>query len=275
MPDTHAPALRGDYRHTTTDFRVVQDTATYTPAEHDRWRRLYARQAEICQRFACAEFNDALPRLGAGDGVPDLKLASERLKAASGWTLVPVPGLIPDREFFGHLASRRFPVTVWLRREEEFDYLVEPDIFHDFFGHVPLLMQPAFARFIQRYGEWGLKAANAGELARLARLYWYTVEFGLIQTEAGLKAYGAGMLSSATETAHSVASPEPYRIWMQPLRVMNTLYVIDRFQPVYFVIRDYAELDAVMDHAGEMLPVAAEPTPIEPGAAAPGDIALT
>jgi len=156
--------------------------------------------------------------------------------------LVAVPGLLPDLTFFEHLANRRFPVTVWIRTPEEFDYIVEPDIFHDFFGHVPLLFQPVFADFLQAYGRGGLKAHALGAIEMLARLYWYTVEFGLIETPAGLRTYGAGILSSGGEVPYSVDSPNPNRIGFDLLRIMRTRYKIDTFQETYFVIRNFGEL---------------------------------
>ena len=154
-----------------------------------------------------------------------------------------MPGLIPEETFFDHLAHLRFPVTVWIRRREELDYLVEPDVFHDFFGHVPLLTNPIFARFMQAYGEAGPKAlATPGGLRMLARLYWYMVEFGLIRTAAGLRVYGAGILSSKGETVYSVESPDPQRLAFDLVRVMRTDYRIDDFQRTYFVLDSFEQL---------------------------------
>jgi phenylalanine-4-hydroxylase len=144
--------------------------------------------------------------------------------------------------FFEHLAHRRFPVTVWLRKPEEFDYIVEPDVFHDFFGHVPLLFDPVFADYLEAYGKGGLKANRLGAIELLSRLYWYTVEFGLIQTPAGVRAYGAGILSSGGELPYCIESEEPNRIGFELLRIMRTRYKIDTFQESYFVIRDFREL---------------------------------
>jgi phenylalanine-4-hydroxylase len=155
---------------------------------------------------------------------------------------VAVPGLIPEEHFFAHLAQKRFPVTVWIRKREELDYLVEPDIFHDFFGHVPLLTNPIFAQFMQAYGRAGPKATAAGALKMLSRLYWYMVEFGLLQTSRGLRVYGAGILSSKGETVYSVESPKPHRIRFQLERVMRTDYLIDDFQRTYFVIDSFEQL---------------------------------
>jgi phenylalanine-4-hydroxylase len=167
---------------------------------------------------------------------------SEKLMRATGWEVVAVPGLIPEEAFFALLAERRFPVTGWIRRPEEFDYVVEPDVFHDLFGHVPLLFNPMFADYMQAYGAGGLKASRLESCEYLARLYWYTVEFGLIDTPAGLRAYGAGILSSAGELHHSVRSPQPQRIGFDLERIMRTGYRIDSFQSTYFVIDSFGQL---------------------------------
>ena len=235
-------ALRGDYTLADADYVVAQDWPAYTPAQHALWRRLYARQAALLPDRACDTFIDNLARMQASEAIPDLSVASTALRDATGWTLVAVPGLVPDQVFFEHLAARRFPVTVWLRTPEEFDYIVEPDIFHDFFGHVPLLFDPVFADHLQEYGKGGLKALPLGGLPYLARLYWYTIEFGLITTPAGLRAYGAGLLSSGGEIAHCLESPIPHRIGFDVARVMRTLYKIDTYQDTYFVIGSFAEL---------------------------------
>ena len=167
---------------------------------------------------------------------------SEQLLKATGWTLVAVPGLIPELAFFTHLANRRFPVTVWLRRPEEFDYIVEPDIFHDFFGHVPLLFNPIFAQHIEAYGKGGLKAMGLDGLEQLARIYWYTIEFGLIQSPKGLRAYGAGILSSGGELTYCLEPSTSHHIAFNVERCLRTLYKIDSFQETYFVIRDFQQL---------------------------------
>ncbi|MBL0142994.1 MAG: phenylalanine 4-monooxygenase [Betaproteobacteria bacterium] len=234
--------LRGDYRHMRADYTVEQDWPAYTPQEHALWRRLYARQAALVPRYACREFTDSLSALDFGGAIPRFDVVNARLRAATRWTLVAVPGLLPDAVFFEHLAHRRFPVTLWLRKPEEFDYIVEPDVFHDFFGHVPLLFDPVFADYLEAYGKGGLKAHRLGAIELLSRLYWYTVEFGLIETPAGVRAYGAGMLSSGGELPYCVDSGEPNRIGFELLRIMRTRYKIDTFQESYFVIRDFREL---------------------------------
>lgn len=233
---------RGDYSRAHQDYTCEQDWASYTAADHDTYRRLYERQTALLPGLACDAFIDALPSLGVRDRIPRFEEINERLKPATGWEIVAVPGLIPERPFFDLLAHRRFPVTDWIRRPEEFDYVVEPDVFHDLFGHVPLLFNPVFADYVQRYGEGGLKAHGLGAGELLSRLYWYTIEFGLIQQADGLRAYGAGILSSSGELRHSVTSPQPRRIALDLLRCMRTRYKIDDYQATYFVIKSFDEL---------------------------------
>jgi len=233
---------RGDYSRAHQDYTCEQDWASYTAADHDTYRRLYERQTALLPGLACDAFIDALPSLGVRDRIPRFEEINERLKPATGWEIVAVPGLIPERPSFDLLAHRRFPVTDWIRRPEEFDYVVEPDVFHDLFGHVPLLFNPVFADYVQRYGEGGLKAHALGAGELLSRLYWYTIEFGLIQQTDGLRAYGAGILSSSGELRHSVTSPQPRRIALDLLRCMRTRYKIDDYQATYFVIKSFNEL---------------------------------
>jgi phenylalanine-4-hydroxylase len=238
-------ALRGDYSNADQNFVVDQQWAGYTPAQHALWRRLYERQAKLIPGRACDVFLDSIKALDVSQGIPQFDRTTEALYKATGWQLVAVPGLVPDQTFFEHLANRRFPVTVWLREEHEFDYIVEPDVFHDFFGHVPLLFNPVFADHLQEYGKGGLKALKLDGLAFLARLYWYTIEFGLIQSPEGLRIYGAGILSSGGEVEYALRgsqNQQPNRIPFQVERVMRTLYKIDSYQETYFVIRDFQQL---------------------------------
>ncbi|MBY0572693.1 MAG: phenylalanine 4-monooxygenase [Undibacterium sp.] len=236
-------ALRGDYTQADAQYVVTQNWAAYTEEEHELWRKLYARQAALLPGRACDEFVEALNKMDASGGIPILATTSEALFAATGWVIVAVPGLIPEHSFFDHLANRRFPVTVWLRTPEEFDYIVEPDIFHDFFGHVPLLFNPVFADYMQRYGQGGLKAMRLGGLDELARLYWYTVEFGLINTPQGLRIYGAGILSSGGEVEYCLKPGTASRhIRLDIERCLRTLYKIDSYQESYFVIDSYQQL---------------------------------
>jgi len=233
---------RGDYRRAGADYTCTQDYAAYTAQDHDTYRRLYERQQALLPGLACDEFIAALPSLGAKDRIPRFEEVNERLSRASGWEIVAVPGLIPEVPFFTLLANRKFPVTDWIRKPQEFDYIVEPDVFHDLFGHVPLLFNPVFADYVQRYGEGGLKAHQLGACEQLSRLYWYTIEFGLIAQAGGLRAYGAGILSSSGELNHAVTSPEPNRIQLDLQRAMRTRYKIDSYQQTYFVIDSFEQL---------------------------------
>jgi phenylalanine-4-hydroxylase len=234
--------LRGDYRAMRPDYTVEQDYAAYSAEAQERWRRLYRRQMKLVPGRACDEFLRVVETLDYGAGIPRFDQVNERLGRATGWQVVAVPGLLPEPVFFGHLAERRFPVTVWLREEGEFDYIVEPDVFHDFFGHVPLLFDPVFADYMQAYGRGGRKADGLHALEYLARLYWYTVEFGLIEGRDGLRIYGAGILSSPSEVVYALDSREPRRIGFDLRRVMRTRYKIDSFQQTYFVIDGFARL---------------------------------
>jgi phenylalanine-4-hydroxylase len=237
-----AHGLRGDYAGMRADYTVHQDYSTYRDPDHDRWRRLYARQMRLVPGRACPEFLRVVDTLGYEAGIPRFDEVNRRLGAATGWEVVAVPGLLPEHVFFSHLARRRFPVTVWLREEHEFDYIVEPDIFHDFFGHVPLLFDPVFADYMQAYGRGGVKAEGLGALQWLARLYWYTVEFGLIRTPSGLRSYGAGILSSPGEVDFAVTSPKPRRVLFDLVRIMRSRYRIDAYQETYFVIDSFQQL---------------------------------
>ena len=205
-------APRGDYSRAAANYTCPQNHAAYTAADHDTYRRLYERQSALLPGLASEAFIAALPSLGIKDHIPRFEEINERLYRATRWEIVAVPGLIPEVPFFTLLANRQFPVTDWIRTPEEFDYIVEPDIFHDLFGHVPLLFNPVFADYVQRYGEGGLRAAGLGACELLSRLYWYTIEFGLIREAGGLRAYGAGILSSAGELEYAVRSPPASRI---------------------------------------------------------------
>ncbi len=235
-------ALRGNYENIRADYTVDQDWHGYSAAEHTLWKRLYARQSALLPRYACDEFLASLATLNFSTGIPRFDEINPKLDAATGWQIVAVPGLLPDDVFFNHLANRRFPVTVWIRNPDEFDYIVEPDIFHDFFGHVPLLFNKTFADYLEAYGKGGVKAKGLNALNYLARLYWYTVEFGLIETPHGLRTYGAGILSSGGELPYCIESEKPNRIRFDLLRVMQSQYKIDTFQETYFVIKDFKQL---------------------------------
>ncbi len=263
---------RGDYAQANADYTCAQDWTVYTAAEHDLYRRLYERQAAQLPGLACDEFIQAVQQLGSPAQIPRFDALSEKLHRATGWEVVAVPGLIPEEAFFALLAKRRFPATGWLRKPEEFDYVVEPDVFHDVFGHVPLLFNPMFADYMQAYGAGGLKASRLESCEYLARLYWYTVEFGLITTPAGVRAYGAGILSSAGELRHSVLSPEPQRVAFELERIMRTLYRIDRYQASYFVIDSFQNLiDATAPDFTPIYQRVAQHEPLAADASLPGE----
>jgi phenylalanine-4-hydroxylase len=225
------------------DCTIEQNWQMYRQEEHAVWRFLFERQQRLLVGRACREYLEGLAGLGvAANGIPDFRHLNDILDRATGWRIVAVPGLVPDDVFFAHLARRCFPSTCFIRRRDQLDYLQEPDVFHDICGHVPLLMNPVFADYMQAYGEGGLKALGLGHLQHLARLYWYTVEFGLIATPAGLRIYGSGILSSAGESVYSLEDPRPARLHFDLRRIMRTRYRIDDFQQLYFVIDDFQQL---------------------------------
>ena len=236
---------RGDYARgglVLADYTCPQNYAAYTPQDHDTYRRLFERQSALLPGLACNAFIEALPSLGVHDRIPRFEEINARLGPATGWEVVAVPGLIPEVPFFTLLANRKFPVTDWIRTPAEIDYVVEPDVFHDLFGHVPLLFNPVFAEHMQAYGAGGVKAHRLGACELLSRLYWYTIEFGLVRQADGLRAYGAGILSSAGELQHSVRSPQPQRIALDVTRCMRTRYKIDSYQQTYFVVDSFQQL---------------------------------
>jgi len=225
------------------DWTIPQDWASYSDVEHRTWDTLYARQMKILPGRAADVFLKGLDALDLNTGgIPDFAVMNPKLQALTGWTVVCVPGLVPDEVFFDHLANRRFPSGQFIRKPDQLDYLQEPDIFHDVFGHVPMLTDPDFAAYMEAYGRGGQRAASLGMLPNLARLYWYTVEFGLMKDEGGLRIYGAGIVSSATESVFSLDDPSPNRLGFDLERVMRTLYRIDDFQQVYFVIDSIEQL---------------------------------
>jgi len=241
------PSQTADARHrrpsTRADFTIEQDWSDYAEEEHAIWRTLFRRQEALLKDRACAEFLAGVATLGVvADSIPDFRMLNAVLGRRTRWSIVAVPGLVPDAIFFEHLANRRFPSTCFIRRRNQLDYLQEPDVFHDLFGHVPMLTNPVFADYMQAYGQGGLKALRLGALDRLARLYWYTVEFGLIETEAGLRIYGSGIVSSKGESVYCLEDPRPNRLGFDLLRIMRTRYRIDDFQETYFVIRGFEEL---------------------------------
>ncbi|MDO9430521.1 MAG: phenylalanine 4-monooxygenase [Phenylobacterium sp.] len=219
------------------DWTIDHDWSAYSQAEHDVWTTLYERQAGLLQGRACDAFLKGLDALDLHrGGIPDFSRINEELTRLTGWSVVAVPGLVPDEVFFEHLANRRFPAGRFIRKADQLDYLQEPDVFHDVFGHVPMLTDPTFADYMQAYGQGGMRALGRGQLHNLARLYWYTVEFGLLETPEGLRIYGAGIVSSLAESIFALDDPSPNRLGFDLERVMRTPYRIDDFQQVYFVI---------------------------------------
>jgi len=228
------------------DWTIDQAWESYSQTEHEVWITLYERQTAMLPGRACDAFLRGLDALDLHrSGIPDFTRINEELQRLTGWSVVAVPGLVPDDVFFDHLANRRFPAGQFIRKPDELDYLQEPDIFHDVFGHVPMLTDPVFADYMQAYGQGGQRALELGRLANLARLYWYTVEFGLMQTPQGLRIYGAGIVSSRTESIFALDDPSPNRIGFDLERVMRTPYRIDDFQQAYFVIDSIQTLQAV------------------------------
>ena len=224
---------------------VDQPWDDYSDVDHGVWKALYQRQRELLVGRASDEFLQAQDMMGMSpERIPRFAELNAVLEAATGWTIVGVEGLLPELDFFEHLANRRFPVSWWIRRPDQLDYIEEPDLFHDLFGHVPLLMIPAFADYMQAYGRGGVKAHGLGQdaLANLTRLYWYTVEFGLIRQHDGLRIYGSGIVSSKGESIHCLESAAPNRIGFDLERIMRTRYRIDSYQKTYFVIDSFEQL---------------------------------
>lgn len=231
------------------DYVVDQQFEQLTDTDHRIWQELYDRQLDILRNRAAPDFFDNMDELEIEkEGIPNYNILSDFLKEQTGWTLVPVPGLIPGEYFFKHLAEKRFPVTNWIRSRDQMDYIVEPDAFHDVFAHVPMIAQPEFSDYLQQYGQEALKALEISEktgvdvLERLARVYWFTVEFGLINTDDGLRIYGAGIQSSKTESIYSLESPKPKRVDFDLERVARTQYDFTDLQKVYFPVDSYEDL---------------------------------
>ena len=258
------------------DWTIDQGWQNYTVGEHAVWKTLFERQAALLPGRACDAFVQGMRDLPIGaDRIPDFRQLSEVLMRHTGWQIVAVPGLVPDEVFFEHLANRRFPAGNFIRQPEQLDYLEEPDVFHDVFGHVPMLMNPVMADFIQAYGVGGLRAQQLGMLEQLARVYWYTVEFGLVRQADGLRIYGSGIASSFAETVFALDDPSPNRIGFELARVMRTRYRIDDFQESYFVLDDLEQLLrlARVDFAPLYEQVRDLPE-FAPGAVAPGDVLI-
>ena len=265
--ERHGLAAGPEARPERADWTIDQGWERYTAEEHAVWRRLYERQAKLLPGRACNEFLDGLRRLPiAADAIPDFRRLSDVLMKATGWQVVAVPGLVPDEVFFEHLTNRRFPAGQFIRQPQQLDYLEEPDVFHDVFGHVPMLMHPVLADYIQAYGVGGLRAQRLGVLPQLARVYWYTVEFGIVQQGEGFRIYGSGIASSYAESVFALDDPSPNRVRFDLERVMRTRYRIDDFQETYFVLGSLNELLelARIDFAPVYARVSGQPE-VEPG----------
>ena len=222
---------------------MPQNWKAFSADEHQRWDLLYARHAEGVAPYASQAFLKGLDVLKFdSQGIPDFDILNAQLRTATGWEVVAVPGLIPDEAFFRHLSERRFPAANFLRPPEAMEYSEEPDMFHDIFGHLPMLTNPDFAEFLVKYGYAGLRASKAGASDMLARLYLYTVEFGLVIENGHLRGYGAGLLSSLSETVHALTGSDVRRIYIDLPRMMATQYHFDRFQQVYFVVESFEQL---------------------------------
>jgi phenylalanine-4-hydroxylase len=265
--------LRQKHPEIRPDFTIDQHWERYSAAEHGVWKTLYERQSKVLPGRACDEFLDGLKKLQlVSDQIPDIERMSDRLEKITGWRVVTVPSLVPDEIFFDHLANRRFPAGQFIRRPDELDYLEEPDMFHDVFGHVPMLAHPVFADYMEAYGKGGQRALTEFHaLKNLARLYWYTVEFGLIAKPEGMRIYGSGIVSSRAESIYAVESPSPNRIGFDLERVMRTEYRIDDFQESYFVIDSFDALfeETYKDFAALYRKLASGPT------YKPGDVLKT
>lgn len=259
------------------DWTIDQAWEGYTEAEHQVWITLYERQTALLPGRACEPFLKGLEALDLHrSGIPDFARINAELNRLTGWSVVAVPGLVPDEVFFDHLANRRFPAGQFIRKPDELDYLQEPDIFHDVFGHVPMLTDRVFADYMQAYGRGGQRALQLGQLANLARLYWYTVEFGLLQTPDGARIYGAGIVSSRAESIFALDDPSPNRLSFDLERVMRTPYRIDDFQQVYFVVPSLQDLlDATLQDFGPIYARLAQATDVPIEAILPTDRVIT
>lgn len=235
--------LRGDYANANADGTIDFKWEQFKPEHHEMWRFLYNRTLPALQNRACAEYLQGIKNLGFDqeDGIPHFDRVNEKLHKLTGWQIVTVPGLVSAEDFFPMLTARKFPMTTFIRTPEEVDYLEEPDIFHEMFGHVAMLANPLFADYSQAFGEGGVKAQKLGYLSQLEALYWFTIEFGLIATPEGRRIYGAGITSSIGESIHCL-SDKATHIAYDVKRIMRQKYRIDTYQNQYFVIDSFEQL---------------------------------
>lgn len=258
------------------NWTMPQNWAAFTAEQHATWRTLFDQQSLALGGYACRSFLDGLDLLRQlKPGVPDFAELNALLQPASGWEVVAVPGWIPNEPFFQHLANKRFPAANFVRPPEQIAYSEEPDMFHDIFGHIPMLTDPAFSDFLVAYGEAGLRAEKLGASDYLGRLWLYTVEFGLVVEGGELRAFGGGLMSSLAEAVSALTAPEPRRIWLDIERVMRTHYNFDEYQQTYFVVASFEDLLRATedtDFASVYRKIADQPA-LEPGDACRGDVA--
>jgi phenylalanine-4-hydroxylase len=240
------PGTRTDHhRH-----QPRQQWYAYTVDQHAAWAALYARRMPALRSTASTVFLRGADAIGLGEErIPDLALLNRRLVARTGWSAMPVTGFLPAGDFFACLAQRRFPTTVEIRPLERLDYTPEPDIFHDVFGHVPLHADPVFADFLQRFGQLASAATEADATERLARFFWFTVEFGLVREAGEVKLFGSGLISSSAEALHAL-SPECERRPFVLDQVLDTAFQIERLQPVLYVVDGFDELFEAVEALG-------------------------
>lgn len=234
---------------------IDQNYGGYTQENQEVWQTLYDRQMEYLPEHASRTYLNGARKINlVRERIPDIDEINTRLGPVTGWQSRPVPGYLPAKAFFACLAGRNFPTTITIRSREAIDYLPEPDIFHDIFGHVPLHADPVFAEFLQTYGQAALKTEDEYHTERLARLFWFTVEFGLIHEDGKTKLYGSGLISSPGESKHALESDEVDRRPFDLETVCETSFEIDHYQPILYVLEDFEQLrDAMNSYANRLL----------------------
>ena len=242
--ETHSPL------HAAAPYLIQQDWAAYTPEQHAIWSELVTRRMPQLEQHACAEYLDGFQQIGLqADQLPNLAAVSARLQPRTGWQSTPVSGFLPADAFFEMLAARMFPTTTWIRSREAMGYTPEPDIFHDVFGHVPMHAHPVFANFLEHYGKVCAALTSADDLERMGRLFWFTVEFGVIREQGAIKVYGSGLISSHGECTHVVERGTGLEIRDFDLdqvleekvdtgNMQKVLYAIESFDQIYEAMKD-------------------------------------